>query len=63
MSLSAYAHFNLTLSLDGSTVVHCKVYLLALYLLVTVVKFLVFSVLCTIGIFRWGDGMYCKFIH
>ena len=24
MSLSAYAHFNLTLSVDGSTVVHCN---------------------------------------
>jgi len=37
--LSSYAHFNLTLSLDGSIVVHYNLYLLVLYLLVIVVTF------------------------
>jgi len=63
VSLSAYAHFNLSLSLDGSIVVNCNLYLLALYLLVTVAKFLVFSVLRTIAIIRGGSGMCCKIIH
>jgi len=61
MCLSAYAHFNLTLSLDGVWLYNIFLYLLALYVLVIVVTY--FTVLRTIGIFSSGGVLYCKFIH
>ena len=60
VSLS-FAHFNLTLSLDGVWLYTIVLYLLALYLLVIVVTF--FTVLRTIGNFSGGGFMYYKFIH
>jgi len=56
VSLSAYAHFNLTLSLDGSRVVHCNPLSAGAVLVGHCGDVLVFSVLRTIGIFSAPQG-------
>ena len=63
MSVSVYAHFNLTLSVDGSIFVHCNPLSACVVLVGHCGDVLVFSVLRTIGIFSGGGVMYCKFIH
>jgi hypothetical protein len=59
VSLSACVHFNLTLSVDGSTVVHCNPLSAGVVLVGHCGDVLVFSVVRTIGFFSGGGVMYC----